>query len=70
MPEDEVKLGRVINCEKLNVRENSNLDATVICELEESAEVMIDLSFSTDDFYKVYMAAGIEGFCMKKYISI
>jgi hypothetical protein len=31
---------------------------------------MIDEKESTEEFYKVCTAAGIEGFCMKKFIAI
>ena len=66
---EEVKIG-VVNCNKLNVREEPSLDSTIVCEVNSQTELMIDKSESTDNFYKVFTASGIEGFCMKKFISV
>ena len=33
-------------------------------------EIVIDAGASTDEFYRVHTAEGIEGFCMKKYIAV
>lgn len=63
-------IGVVKNCSRLNVREAADADADVIGTVEEGSEVEIDEASSTSDFYKVYTAAGLEGFCMKKFISI
>ena len=66
---EEVKIG-VVNCNKLNVREEPSLDSTIVCEVNSQTELMIDENESNDEFYKVFTASGIEGFCMKKFISI
>jgi uncharacterized protein YgiM (DUF1202 family) len=65
-----IKIGLVANCKKLNVREKPTVEAPVVCEIVCQTEVMIDEKESTEEFYKVYTAAGIEGFCMKKFIAI
>ena len=62
------KTGRVFNCAKLNVRQEPKATASVVCEISCHTEVEIDEEESTDDFYKIYTASGIEGFCMKSYI--
>ena len=67
---EEVKIGLVSNCKKLNVREKPTVEAPVVCEIVCQTEVMIDEKESTEEFYKVYTAAGIVGFCMKKFIAI
>ena len=67
---EDVKIGFVTNCKKLNVREKPRTDATIICEVDYQTELMIDEKESTEEFYKVYTATGIEGFCMKKFIAI
>lgn len=67
---EEVKIGVVSNCNKLNVREEPNSNATIVCEVESKTELMIDEGESTDEFYKVFTASGLDGFCMKKFISI
>lgn len=63
-------VGVVTDCIKLNVRVEPNAKAEVVCEIAASTELMIDEDRSTDEFYKIYTAAGIEGYCMKKFISI
>ena len=62
------KPGFVYGCSKLNVRSEPKVDASIVCEIEQKSEVEIDLANSTDDFYKVCLASGIEGFCVKTYI--
>lgn len=51
----------------LNVRDSK---ANVISEIDKGTKVVIDVNESNDEFYKVRLASGIEGFCMKKYITI
>lgn len=62
--------GVVTDCLKLNLREEADPDANVVTVIPALAEVVIDMEASTDSFYKVCTAAGIEGFCMRKYIAI
>lgn len=62
--------GVVVDCAKLNVREAPQLDAEVVCTINRETEVMIYEQESTDEFYKVCLASGIEGFCMKKFICL
>lgn len=64
------KTGVVANCLILNIRKEPNAKSEVIGELTCLTEVMIDEQGSTDDFYKICTVAGVEGFCMKKYISV
>lgn len=67
---EDVKIGFVTNCKKLNVREEPRTDADIVCEVDYQNELMIDENESTEEFYKVFTTAGIEGFCMKKFIAI
>jgi uncharacterized protein YgiM (DUF1202 family) len=62
--------GVVTDCLKLNVREAPSTDAKVLSEIQALSEVKVDLDESTDTFYKICNAAGIQGFCMKKYIAL
>ena len=62
--------GYLTNCIKLNVRAEAEKDADVLCILDQDAEVTIDLDNSTAEFYKVCTSAGVEGYCMKKYIAV
>lgn len=60
--------GNVAGCAKLNVRKEPNKDAEILAVINEGAEVVINKIKSTMDFYSVCTAAGIEGYCMKKFI--
>lgn len=60
--------GIVAGCAKLNVRESANTTANVLAVINEGSEVVINRIKSTVDFYAVCTAAGIEGYCMKKFI--
>lgn len=66
----EPTIGYIDGCDKLNVRMESNKDSGVVVILDKSTEVTIDLDNSTDDFYKIMTSEGVEGYCMKKFITI
>ena len=68
-PVKEVK-GVVVNCARLNVRKDPEPKAEILCAVDANSELMIDKANSTEDFYKVYTAAGIEGYCVKYFIAI
>ena len=61
--------GNVSGCAKLNVRKAANKDAEIVAVINEGSEVVINRIKSTVDFYAVCTAAGIEGYCMKKFIA-
>lgn len=63
-------VGFVDNCECLRVRKESNVDSEELCIISKLSEVVIDLDNSTDYFYKVKISEGVEGYCMKKFITI
>ena len=69
-PVVETVTGVVTDCVKLRVRKQPNTSAEVIQELEVSSEVIIDTNKSTNEFYKVCTAAGLDGYCMKKFITL
>ena len=60
--------GVVANCFSLNIRTGPSKDFDVICEIPSKTEVQINESESSDDFYKICTATGVEGFCMKEFI--
>lgn len=62
--------GVVTDCTKLRVRREPSVDAEVLAIIDALSEVKVDVDAATDDFYKVCTAAGIEGFCMRKYIAL
>ena len=61
-------VGIVVGCEKLNVRKEPSVNSEVVFQFPCSMEVEIFAEKSTEDWFYVCNAAGIEGFCMKKYI--
>lgn len=63
-------IGIVTDCLKLRVRKQANTTAEVLCEIDALSEVQIDEKESTEEFYKVCTGAGVEGFCMKKFIAV
>lgn len=63
-------VGFVDNCECLRVRKESNVDSEELCIINKLSEVVIDLDNSTDYFYKVKTSEGVEGYCMKKFITV
>lgn len=62
--------GYVSGCRKLNIRKEPSLSSEVICEVFEGATLMIDQSESTDAWFRVYTEAGVEGYCMKSFVTI
>lgn len=63
-------IGTVTNCTKLNVRKSPKNDAPVLCMIAVSDKVVVDEEKSVGKFYKVCTPAGVEGYCMKDYITI
>ena len=64
----ETVTGVVANCGKLNVRVAPNPMADIVCVLNAQTEVVINVAESTDDWFSICTAAGIEGYCMRQYI--
>ena len=64
------KFGQVSGCKKLNVRKLPSRDAEIVSELVEGSKVMIDEKESTALFYKICTEHGIDGYCMKDYITV
>lgn len=68
--EEKSVIGIVSDCKKLRVRADATTESAVICEIEESSIVVINMEESTDEFYKVHTEAGAEGYCMRKFVTI
>ena len=68
---DEIVIG-CVNVAKLNVREEANKTAKIVTVIAKDSEVEINLSESTDDFYRVINVNGEEtfGYCVKEFITI
>ena len=63
-------IGIVANCKKLNIRERPTKDSRVVTIVSCFDELEIDMNNSNDEWYAVFTVAGIEGFCMKKFVVI
>lgn len=63
-------IGLVSNCANLRVRKEPNDKAEVLGTIPVNTEVMVDEDKSVGDFYKVYTESGLEGFCMRQFITV
>ena len=62
------KVTAVVKCIRLNVRKEPFLESNKIGTLVTGDEITIDLSKSTDCWYKVYTASGLDGYCVKDFV--
>lgn len=68
--ENNITIGYVMGCDKLYVREKPDVNSKPLCIIDEASEVKIDLDMSDMYFYKVCTSEDVEGYCMKKFISV
>lgn len=66
----EFTIGTVSGCVRLNVREEPDAYADIICVIPAKSEVQVCLDHEFEDWYHVCTAAGQEGYCMKQFITI
>lgn len=61
----------VVNCKKLNVRKQASVKADILTVIDENEEVTIHRTETeSEEFYRVSTSSGVEGFCMKKFITV
>lgn len=65
----ETVVGTVINCTKLNVRAEPDSKSDVLCVLDVKSEIKIDVGESTNDWFRICTATGVDGYCMRKYVN-
>ena len=63
-------IGKISGFEKLYVRKESNKDSEPVGIVTDKDDLSIDLSNSTDTFYKVITSNGLEGYCVKEFVKI
>ena len=63
-------VGVVAGCERLNIRVKPDITASKVSEVKVGTVLMIETAESTDEWYKIYTEAGVEGFCMKKFVEL
>lgn len=68
-PQPAIVTGVVANCTKLNVRAKAAADAAVVCVINAGTEVTINIKKSKEEWFKVKTVAGVEGYCMRKFIN-
>lgn len=61
--------GVVCNCAKLNVREQPEVSSRIACIVNAGSELVV-YDGNHGNFYKVCTASGIEGYCVKDYVSL
>ena len=59
-----------VGCEKLYVRSDATVDSEPVGIINRDSKVFVYEGESTEEFYKVCTATGLEGYCMKKFISV
>lgn len=62
--------GVVSGCDQLYVRSDASVDSEPLGIIKRDTVLVIYESESTEDFYNVCTESGLEGFCMKKFISV
>ena len=63
-------VGVVSGCETMNIRSEPSLIGEVLCSVQKGSEVMLtEDSMQLCGFYHVCTASGIEGYCIKKFIT-
>ena len=63
-------IGKVIEFEKLYVREEASKYSEPVGIVTDKDYLSIDIIHSTDDFYKVITSNGLEGYCVKEFVKI
>lgn len=64
----ETVTGVITGCSKLNVRVAPVAGAEVVCVLDVNTEIKINVANSTDEWFSICTAAGIDGYCMRKFV--
>lgn len=60
--------GVVVDCAKLNVRAEPSINADIVCVLDVTSEIEINVDQSNDEWFKICTAIGAEGYCMRKFV--
>lgn len=63
-------IGKISGFEKLYVRKEASKDSEPVGIVTDKDDLSIDVSHSTDDFYKVITSTGLEGYCVKEFVKI
>lgn len=64
------QVGVIVNCMMTHIYADPDEDSAIIFCVTCLSEVMVELQFCDDEFYKVCTACGVEGYCKKKFVAI
>ena len=62
--------GVIVDCKKLRLRKEPNLESEVLVLLNNGDSVTVDLDNATEEWIKVSTENNIDGYCMRKFILI
>ena len=60
--------GEVANCYKLNIRVAPVANARIEAIVDAGTKLTINVTESTDDWFKITTESGVNGYCMKKFV--
>lgn len=63
-------IGKISGFEKLYVRKEASKDSEPVGIVTDKDDLSIDVTHSTDVFYKVITSNGLEGYCVKEFVKI
>lgn len=59
-----------VNGKQLNIRKEPSTNSDRVSVVEDGTVLMIEPDKSSEDWFKIYTEAGVEGFCMKKFVTL
>lgn len=60
----------MVNCFSLNIRQDANKNSKILSVVKKNDVVSIDMANSTFEFFKVKTSDGIDGYCVRKFITL
>lgn len=68
--QEPIFINGMVNTDVLNVHEEPKENSEVLGIIDRTTNVLIDDAESTEDFYKICTETGLEGFCVKQFITV
>ena len=65
-----ISTGVIANCQRLNLRVRPEPQAKVLTVLDAFTPVTVDVGKSTEEYWKIHTAKGVEGFCVKEFVTL
>lgn len=62
--------GIVTDCKKLNIRKEPSRSSEKVSVEDVGSELLIETDFDNENWYKVSTASGIDGYCMKEFVTL